>query len=184
MTNQPGLEPALARTAAAPLRVRLRVAAACAAASIALAGLVGGVQAADAPAAQPAPATAADAAAPAPADPEAAKLTILMARELQPDKLPPLSLLDLPPPDDGVAGAKLAISDNNTTGRFMKQSFELDTVQSPDSKELIAEIVKRVDAGIGFVVLDAKPETVLAVSDALKAKRRSYSMPARRRPAS
>ena len=43
---------------------------------------------------------------------------MLIARELQDDPLP-LSLLDLPPKDLGVAGAKLAITDNNTTGRFM-----------------------------------------------------------------
>ena len=29
-----------------------------------------------------------------------------------------VSPLDKPPRDDGLAGAKLAISDNNTTGRF------------------------------------------------------------------
>ena len=37
-----------------------------------------------------------------------------------------ISLLDKPPPDDGLAGAKLAMSDNNTTGQFMGQQFELD----------------------------------------------------------
>ena len=36
-----------------------------------------------------------------------------------------ISLLDKPPRDDGLAGAKLAINDNNTTGRFMGQQFEL-----------------------------------------------------------
>ncbi len=38
---------------------------------------------------------------------------------------PTISLLDKTPPDDGLAGAKLAISDNDTTGRFMNQRFEL-----------------------------------------------------------
>ena len=50
------------------------------------------------------------------------KVEIVLLRELH-DRLPPLSLLDIPPPDDGMAGAKLAIQDNNTTGRFMKQEF-------------------------------------------------------------
>ena len=31
----------------------------------------------------------------------------------------------LPPADDGLAGARLAIDDNNTTGRFMNQQFAL-----------------------------------------------------------
>ena len=42
------------------------------------------------------------------------QIPILMARELR-DVPPPLSLLDLPPSDDGLAGGKLAVADNNTT---------------------------------------------------------------------
>ncbi len=34
-----------------------------------------------------------------------------------------LSVLDMPPEDDGLAGARVAINDNNTTGKFLKQSF-------------------------------------------------------------
>ena len=37
-----------------------------------------------------------------------------------------ISLLDVPPPDDGIAGAKLAIQDNNTTGKFLNQRFALE----------------------------------------------------------
>ena len=40
-----------------------------------------------------------------------------------------ISLLDKPTRDDGLAGALLAIDDNNTTGRFTGQQFEL--VDSP-----------------------------------------------------
>ena len=32
-----------------------------------------------------------------------------------------LSLIEIPPDDDGLAGARLAIDDNNTTGRFLNQ---------------------------------------------------------------
>jgi ABC transporter substrate binding protein (PQQ-dependent alcohol dehydrogenase system) len=115
------------------------------------------------------PATPADAPA-TPADPETQKIRILMAREIRQDELPPLSLLDIAPPDDGVAGAKLAISDNNTTGRFLHQEFSLDTVQSPNRDELIAEVKKRVDEGIAFVIADTSPDTLLALADALKDK--------------
>jgi ABC transporter substrate binding protein (PQQ-dependent alcohol dehydrogenase system) len=101
---------------------------------------------------------------------EGIKIRILMARELRPDRLPPLSLLDLPPPDDGVAGAKLAIADNNTTGRFLKQTFEIEVVQSASRDEFVSEVSKRVAEGIGFVVVDASPETLLALADAVKDK--------------
>ncbi len=93
-----------------------------------------------------------------------------MVRELRPDRLPPLSLLDLPPADDGVAGARLAIDDNNTTGRFLKQEFQLDVLENRDAKELISETVKRVDAGMGFIVADLSADTLLALSDAVQGK--------------
>jgi ABC transporter substrate binding protein (PQQ-dependent alcohol dehydrogenase system) len=100
---------------------------------------------------------------------EARKITIVLARELR-DLPPPLSLIDLPPQDDGVAGARLAVNDNNTTGRFLKQEFTLDVVQNASAPELVAEVVKRVDAGAGLVVADASAETVLALADALKGR--------------
>lgn len=97
------------------------------------------------------------------------KIVMVLARE-QRDRLPPLSLLDFPPEDDGVAGGQLAISDNNTTGRFLKQEFALDVVQSAAVPELIAEVARRVDAGAGFVIVDGSPEAVLALADAFKGR--------------
>ena len=97
-------------------------------------------------------------------------IKILMARQIREDRLPPLSLLDIAPADDGLAGAKLAISDNNTTGRFVGQEFVLEEVSSQTGEQLVAEVVKNVDAGIGFVVTDADPKTLLAIADALKDK--------------
>jgi ABC transporter substrate binding protein (PQQ-dependent alcohol dehydrogenase system) len=97
------------------------------------------------------------------------KITIVLARELR-DRAPPLSLLDFPPQDDGVAGARLAVNDNNTTGRFLKQEFALDVVEAASVPELIAEVTKRVDAGAGFVVADLSPAAVLQLADALKGR--------------
>lgn len=108
---------------------------------------------------------------PAPASKTAtdvATLTILMVRQLRPDRSPPLSLLDLPPKDDGLAGARLAIDDNNTTGRFMKQNFTLELIESEDPAELVAETKKRVEAGLGFIVTDMDAKPTLDLADALK----------------
>ena len=97
------------------------------------------------------------------------KIAIVLARELR-DRPPPLSLLDFPPQDDGVAGARLAINDNNTTGRFLKQEFALDVVESASASDLIAEVLKRIYAGAGFVVADMSPAALLQLSDALKGR--------------
>ena len=82
----------------------------------------------------------------------------------------PISPLDNRPPDDGVAGARLAINDNNTTGRFLGQEFTLTVVQSSNAAELIADTKKQVDAGASFVIADASAPTLLALADALKGR--------------
>ena len=96
-----------------------------------------------APAADVPQADAAKAEAP---DPNRVVIPIVLARELRDEPLP-LSLLDLPPKDLGIAGAKLAITDNNTTGRFMNQEFKLDPIEEADPAKLIQDVVQKVDAG-------------------------------------
>ena len=93
------------------------------------------------------------------------RVTIILARELR-DRPPPLSLLDFPPDDDGIAGGRLAINDNNTTGRFLKQEFVLDVVEG-QSTDLVNMVNDRVADGAGFVVTDASPETVLSLAKSL-----------------
>jgi len=95
------------------------------------------------------------------------RIAIVLARELR-DMPPPLSLLDVPPADQGVAGARLAINDNNTTGRFLKQEFTLDVVESRNPQELVAQTRQRVEAGAAFVVADMSPPALLALADQLK----------------
>ena len=105
-----------------------------------------------------------------PPSPAVQKISILLARELHPEQPPPLSLLDQPNPDDGVAGAKLGVMDNNTTGKFMGQEFALDVVETAKADELVAEVTKRVNAGSGLIIVDADPKTTLAIADAVKGK--------------
>jgi ABC transporter substrate binding protein (PQQ-dependent alcohol dehydrogenase system) len=125
----------------------------------------GSVRAGDVGPAGPAAAPAAQAPA---SETDVKTLSILMVRQLRPDRLPPLSLLDLPPKDDGLAGARLAIEDNNTTGRFLKQNFALELIESDNTDELVAEARKMVEGGIGFVVSDADAATQIKLADALK----------------
>ena len=94
-------------------------------------------------------------------------IAILLARERR-DLPPPLSLLDMPAANDAVAGAELAINDNNTTGRFLNQDFALEVVQDLPADALVTEVAARVGQGTSFVVLDVRPQTVLALADRLK----------------
>ena len=61
-----------------------------------------------------------------------------------------LSLVELPAENDGVAGARLAIEDNNTTGKFLNQRFTLEEVRLKD-------LLKAADSlrGRGTLLLNA-----------------------------
>src|SRR5262245_34958063 len=91
---------------------------------------------------------------------QASRIAIVLAREIR-DLPAPLSLLDARPEDDGLAGARLGIRDNNTTGRFLKQEFDLDLVEADNAETLVAEVEKRVADGAGFVVTDVSAQTVI-----------------------
>lgn len=77
-----------------------------------------------------------------------------------------LSLLDRPREDFGLAGALLAIEDNNTTGRFTGQSFALEAEAVDGAEEALAALGRLEAAGAGWVVADLPAETLLAVADA------------------
>jgi ABC transporter substrate binding protein (PQQ-dependent alcohol dehydrogenase system) len=110
--------------------------------------------------AQDAPAAAAK---PGPAGMQSVKIGVLKQLTDAPE---PLSLLDARPADDGFAGARLAAEDNNTTGRFMKQSFDLVEVEVPVGGDAVAAMKEMVAGGARVIVTLAPAETVLALADA------------------
>jgi ABC transporter substrate binding protein (PQQ-dependent alcohol dehydrogenase system) len=112
------------------------------------------------------PARAQDAAAPAKAAPAGVQSVKIGVLKQAVDAPEPLSLLDARPDDDGFAGARLAAEDNNTTGRFMKQSFDLVEVEVPVGGDAVAAMKEMVAGGAHFIVALAPAETVLALADA------------------
>jgi hypothetical protein len=58
------------------------------------------------------------------------------------EQLPAISLLDVPAPDAGLAGAELAIADNNTTGRFLNQKFSITDVKLGPDEDPAAAVEK------------------------------------------
>src|SRR5438045_3422796 len=65
-----------------------------------------------------------------------------------------LSLVQTPAKDDGIAGARLAIDDNNTTGRFLSQQFSLDDVPLAGEGNAVAATVALAERGVSLVVAD------------------------------
>ena len=80
----------------------------------------------------------------------------------------PLSRLHVEPEDYGIAGAEMALKDNNTTGRFTKQEFTLDVERVPIGGDAVAVLQRLVDSGHHFVLVDATAETLLTLSDSVK----------------
>jgi len=76
-----------------------------------------------------------------------------------------LSILDVPPRDEGVAGANVAINDNNTTGKFLGQSFSLDVVEVKFEADVVATFKEMLARGDKFVLTDISAAQLLSIAD-------------------
>src|SRR6266436_3305341 len=65
---------------------------------------------------------------------------------------PTLSMVEQPAENDGVAGARLAIEDNNTTGKFLNQHFTLVEFRLKDGDDSAKAAVALADRDIAFVI--------------------------------
>src|ERR1700722_17906178 len=116
------------------------------AAIVVVAALSGnGALAQDTPVAAPPPAAAAS---PPPATLHIAYLGQRITHPL------PHSFLDVPPQDEGVAGARAGIIDDNTTGRFTGQNFVLDEAIVGEDGDVADAFKKLVKDGDRLVVTD------------------------------
>ncbi|WP_425342123.1 ABC transporter substrate-binding protein [Jiella mangrovi] len=81
-----------------------------------------------------------------------------------------LSVLDIPPEDIGLAGAKVAIKDNDTTGSFMGQKFVLDVVTLKPGDDITGPMQKLLADGDHYIVTDLSAEDTLKAADLAKEK--------------
>jgi ABC transporter substrate binding protein (PQQ-dependent alcohol dehydrogenase system) len=76
-----------------------------------------------------------------------------------------LSVLDVPPRDEGVAGGKVAIADNNTTGSFLGQKFTLDVTEVKPDANVIPAFQELVAKGDRYVLADISAKQLLSIAD-------------------
>ena len=76
-----------------------------------------------------------------------------------------MSLLDQPAANIGAADAQLAVQDDNTTGRFLNQSFSLETIKLPDEADPATAVTQLADRGVSFVLTDLPAEALLKAAD-------------------
>jgi ABC transporter substrate binding protein (PQQ-dependent alcohol dehydrogenase system) len=81
-----------------------------------------------------------------------------------------VSILDVPAIDDGIAGANLATGDNNTTGRFLGQTYTIEDIRLRPDGDPVAALNGLVAHGISFVLADLPAAAILELADAAKDK--------------
>ncbi|MGB6921937.1 MAG: ABC transporter substrate-binding protein [Methyloceanibacter sp.] len=76
----------------------------------------------------------------------------------------PASRMDREPADAGVAGAELALGENNAGGKFMGDLYTLD-VKTVTPKGAVEALQKLYDSGHHYILVDALAETLLKLAD-------------------
>ncbi len=79
-----------------------------------------------------------------------------------------VSILDVPAADDFVAGVKSALEDNNTTGRFLDQSFSLMEARLGPQDDPAPKVDEMTAQGVKLFVVDLPAEKLLALADRIK----------------
>ena len=76
-----------------------------------------------------------------------------------------LSVLAIPPRDEGIAGGNVAIADNNTTGKFMGQQFALDVTEVKPDADVVQTFRDMVAKGDRYVLADISAGQLLSIAD-------------------
>jgi ABC transporter substrate binding protein (PQQ-dependent alcohol dehydrogenase system) len=80
-----------------------------------------------------------------------------------------ISLVQMPAPDDGLAGAQMAVKDNDTTGSFLNQHYSLIDLHLKDGADPAAAASRLAGQGVALVVADLPADALLQAADAGKA---------------
>jgi ABC transporter substrate binding protein (PQQ-dependent alcohol dehydrogenase system) len=86
------------------------------------------------------------------------------------EKPQPASRLDVEPKDAGIAGAEMAIEENNAGGRLLGDNYSLDVVIAESPEEALEAAQKLLDSGHNYIVADASAETLVKLADWAKGK--------------
>jgi ABC transporter substrate binding protein (PQQ-dependent alcohol dehydrogenase system) len=100
---------------------------------------------------------------------DAAEINIGYLRRADPKST--LSLIEVPAANDGVAGARLAIDDNNTTGRFLDQQFSLEDIRLEGGADAAAATMALAERGVSLMIVDLPADALLKAADAGAARK-------------
>jgi ABC transporter substrate binding protein (PQQ-dependent alcohol dehydrogenase system) len=86
------------------------------------------------------------------------------------DEPVPLSLVDPILTDSGLQGARLAVQDNNRSGQFLGQHYELAEDILPADGDVAAKAKEMLKNGSAIIIADLEAKDLLAVADLPEAK--------------
>jgi ABC transporter substrate binding protein (PQQ-dependent alcohol dehydrogenase system) len=86
------------------------------------------------------------------------------------DEPPPLSLVDKHVKDNGIQGARIALEEDNRTGRLIDQEYELLEAIVPQGGDVAAKAKELMAQGHGLIVADLEAADLLSVADLPEAK--------------
>jgi ABC transporter substrate binding protein (PQQ-dependent alcohol dehydrogenase system) len=86
------------------------------------------------------------------------------------DRTETISLVEMAAANDGIAGAQLAIDDNNTTGKFLNQSFSVEDVRLKEQDDPAPAVTQLADRGISLFISDLPADMLLKAADAGRAR--------------
>ena len=89
---------------------------------------------------------------------------------LTPKRVAPQVTLDPPTTDEGVQGARLALADDQTTGRFLNQNFALHERLEPDAEGVLDAARAMRGGGERVIVTDLPADLLLQVADLPEAR--------------
>jgi ABC transporter substrate binding protein (PQQ-dependent alcohol dehydrogenase system) len=83
---------------------------------------------------------------------------------------PPLSLVEKHATDKGIQGARIALDEDNRTGRLIGQHYKLLEALVPEGGDVVAKAKELFADGHKIIVADLEPADLLAVADLPDAK--------------
>jgi ABC transporter substrate binding protein (PQQ-dependent alcohol dehydrogenase system) len=99
---------------------------------------------------------------------EPAEIKIGYLRWFEPKQT--LSFMQIPAENNGVAGAQLAVDDNNTTGKFVNQRFLLEEVRIKPGDDAAAVALTLADRNMPFVIADLPADALIKAADAVRGR--------------
>jgi ABC transporter substrate binding protein (PQQ-dependent alcohol dehydrogenase system) len=99
---------------------------------------------------------------------EPTEIRIAYLRWIEPKQS--LSLLQIAAENNGVAGAQLAVDDNNTTGKFLNPRFHLEEVRLKPGDDVAGAAAGLADRNISLAIADLPADALLKAADAARSR--------------